>query len=132
MLSDYESAGFAELLSLLLEHRVALSSGGGRWLGRGHGQRGDDRRGPADLPRPSSGASPPARRRAEVPERAFRPVLRWALAAGQDQGSLVESLRNLAPMYRKRGAFQAEKLQLFLPTVLMIVDRRPRPRCFTP
>ena len=55
------------------------------------------------------------------PTGAFRPLLRWALAAGQDQGSLVESLRNLAPMYRKRGAFQAEKLQLFLPTLLMLV-----------
>ena len=57
---------------------------------------------------------------ARSPTGSFRPLLRWALAAGQEQGSLVESLRNLAPMYRKRGAFQAEKLQLFLPTVLMI------------
>ena len=56
-----------------------------------------------------------------MPDRAFRPLLRWALAAGQDQGSLVESLRSLAPMYRKRGAFQAEKLQIFLPTLLMLV-----------
>jgi general secretion pathway protein F len=55
-----------------------------------------------------------------VPDKSFRPLLRWALAAGQEQGSLVESLRNLAPMYRKRGAFQAEKLQIFLPTLLMI------------
>jgi general secretion pathway protein F len=42
------------------------------------------------------------------------------MATGQEQGSLVESLRNLGPMYRKRGAYQAEKLQLFLPTLLMI------------
>ena len=48
-------------------------------------------------------------------------MLRWTLAATKDQGSLVESLRNLAPMYRKRGAYQAVKLQNFLPTVLMVV-----------
>ena len=56
----------------------------------------------------------------DLPASAFRPLLRWTLAATKEQGSLVESLRNLAPMYRKRGAFQAEKLQLFLPTVLML------------
>lgn len=119
MLSDYESAGFADLLSLLLEHQVALPRAlvlaaeatgnaamvdGARRLA-GAVERGD----------------PSGQALHEVPAGAFRPLLRWALAAGQEQGSLVESLRNLAPMYRKRGAFQAEKLQLFLPTVLMIV-----------
>ena len=63
---------------------------------------------------------PPGEALRQIPEGSFRPLLRWALAAGQEQGSLVESLRNLAPMYRKRGTFQAEKLQLFLPTILMI------------
>ena len=55
-----------------------------------------------------------------LPSKAFRPLLRWTLAAGQEQGSLVQSLHNLAPMYRKRGLFQAEKLQVFLPTLLML------------
>ena len=75
---------------------------------------------PGRSPRPSSEASPPPGRWPASRPGAFRPLLRWVLAAGQDQGSLVESLQSLAPMYRKRGAFQAEKLQIFLPTVLML------------
>jgi general secretion pathway protein F len=42
------------------------------------------------------------------------------LATGQAQGSLVGALRNLGQHYRKRGKYQAEKLAIFLPTILMI------------
>jgi type II secretory pathway component PulF len=119
MLSDYESAGFAELASLLLEHNVPLpqavllsaeATGNAAMIDGARRLAGAVERG-----------EPAGEALREVPSGSFRPLLRWALAAGQDQGSLVESLRNLAPMYRKRGAFQADKLQLFLPTVLMIV-----------
>jgi general secretion pathway protein F len=48
-------------------------------------------------------------------------MLRWVLATGQEQGSLVEALQNLTDLYRKRAKFQAEKLYVFLPTVLLIV-----------
>ena len=118
MLSDYESAGFAELMALLLEHHVpypravilaAEATGNPATIGE-----------PVSLPPPSSGESRRARRWRTLPTGAFRPLLRWTLAAGQEQGSLVQSLRNLAPMYRKRGVFQAEKLQVFLPTLLML------------
>src|SRR5271166_909208 len=118
MLADYEAAGYADLLALLLEHQVAypqavelaaeatgnpaMIDGAGRLAAAV--QRGEA----------------PDQAVRELPASAFRPLLRWTLASSQEQGSLVESLRNLAPMYRKRGAFQAEKLQLFLPTVLML------------
>jgi type II secretory pathway component PulF len=118
LLSDYESAGFADLLALLLEHGVAFpqavvlaaeATGNGAMITGARQLAAAVERGEA------------AGKALEgVPDRAFRPLLRWALAAGEEQGSLVVSLRNLAPMYRKRGAYQAEKLQLFLPTVLMI------------
>ncbi len=119
MLADYESAGFAELLSLLLEHEVpypkalvlaAEATGNPAMISGARRLAAAVERGEA-----------PATAVRELPKRAFRPLLRCALAAGQEQGSLVESLRNLAPMYRKHGAYQAEKLQLFLPTVLMIL-----------
>ncbi len=119
MLADYESASFAELLALLLEHHVAypravelaaeatgnpaMISGATRLAGAL--QRGE----------------PAEQAVRELPERAFRPLLRWTMAGTANQGSLVASLRNLAPMYRKRGTFQAEKLQVFLPTLLMLV-----------
>jgi type II secretory pathway component PulF len=50
----------------------------------------------------------------------FLPMMRWVLATGQDQGSLVAALHNLADVYRKRAMYQADKLSVFLPTVLMI------------
>jgi general secretion pathway protein F len=118
LLSDYESANFTELLALLLDHRVpypqalklaAESTGNSAMInGAQHIAKAVER------------GEPVARAVAAVPVESFRPFLRWSLATGQDQGSLVESLRNLAPMYRKRGAFQAEKLQVFLPTLLML------------
>jgi general secretion pathway protein F len=118
MLADYEAAGYADLLALLLEHHVAYpqavelaaeATGNPAMIDGAGRLAAAVRRGEA---------SDQAVR--DLPASAFRPLLRWTLASSQDQGSLVESLRNLAPMYRKRGAFQAEKLQLFLPTVLML------------
>ena len=47
-------------------------------------------------------------------------MLRWVLATGQAQGSLVGALQNLGQHYRKRGKYQAEKLAIFLPTILMV------------
>ena len=117
LLSDYESAGFADLLALLLEHGVtfpqavvlaAEATGNGAMIAGARQLAGATERGEA----PGQALTASRQR--------FRPLLRWALAAGEEQGSLVVSLRNLAPMYRKRGAYQAEKLQLFLPTLLMI------------
>jgi type II secretory pathway component PulF len=118
MLSDYESAGFAELMALLLEHRVpypravilaAEATGNPATI-----------RGARQLAAAVDRGEAPGKAMGTLPSRAFRPLLRWTLSAGQEQGSLGESLRNLAPMYRKRGVFQAEKLQVFLPTLLML------------
>ena len=53
--------------------------------------------------------------------RAFSPMLRWALAHGHSEGSLVRALRNLAPMYRARAAYKAEKVRLLLPSLVIIV-----------
>lgn len=117
MLSDYESAGFAELLALLLEHRVpypravtlaAEATGNAAMI-----------RGARQLAVAVERGEPAGKALGGLSPKAFRPLLRWTLAAGQEQGSLPLSLRNLAPMYRKRGLFQAEKLQVFLPTLLM-------------
>ena len=118
MLSDYESAGFTELLALLLDHKVAYpqavtlaaeATGNPAMIA-----------GARKIASAVERGEPASKAVAEVHAGAFRPLLRWALAAGQDQGSLVESLRSLAPMYRKRAAFQADKLQVFLPTLLML------------
>lgn len=119
LLRDFQSAGFAELLALLLEHKVgypqavaiaAEATGDSRVIaGAGELAREIERGRSADEAlRGASG-------------KAFSPLLRWALASGGEHGSIVEALRNLAPMYRKRAAFKAAKLRIFLPTILMIV-----------
>src|SRR5271166_3195163 len=118
MLADYEAAGYADLLALLLEHHVAYpqavelaaeATGNSAMIA-----------GARQLAAAVERGEPPDRAVRDLPDSAFRPLLRWTLTATREQGSLVESLRNLAPMYRKRGAFQAEKLQLFLPALLML------------
>ncbi len=45
-----------------------------------------------------------------IDHQSFLPMLRWVLATGQEQGSLVAALHNLADLYRKRANYQAEKL----------------------
>src|SRR5262249_22327231 len=119
MLSDYEAANFAELLALLLEHQVpypsalvlAAEATGDPRLGRGARQVA------ASLER----GEPAGLALEAVDRHAFLPLLRWVLATGQVQGSLVKALENVAELYRKRAKFQAEKLYVFLPTLLLLL-----------
>jgi general secretion pathway protein F len=118
ILANYESANFAELLGLLLEHRVpypaaivlAAESTGNPRLTRGARQLSDAM---------ALGESPTAAL-GSIDRRTFLPMMRWVLATGQEQGSLVTALHNLADVYRKRAQYQADKLSVFLPTILMI------------
>ena len=118
MLADYEAAGYADLLALLLEHQVAYH----RAVELAAEATGNSTMiaGARQLAAAVQRGEPPDQAVRDLPASAFRPLLSWTLAATKEQGPLIEALRNLAPMYRKRGAFQAEKLQLFLPTVLMV------------
>ena len=118
MLRDHQSAGFAEMLALLLEHRVAYpeavslaaeATGSAALIDDAHAFSKNLEQG-----RPTGEAL------RDVRDPAFSPLLRWILANDQ-QGSIVEALRNLAPMYRRRAAYRAEKLRLFLPSIVMIL-----------
>ena len=118
ILANYETANFAELLALLLEHRVpypaalnlaAESTGDRRLIGR-VGQMA------AAVERGES----PATALEAIDRRTFLPMLRWVLATGQEQGSTVGALKNLADVYRKRAQYQTERVSVLLPTVLMI------------
>jgi type II secretory pathway component PulF len=118
ILANYETANFAELLALLLEHQVTYPKA----LVLAAQSTGDPRltRGATALAEAISRGEPVARALATIDRRTFLPMLRWVLATGHEQGSLAGALRNLGIHYRKRGKYQAEKLALFLPTVLMI------------
>jgi general secretion pathway protein F len=118
LLADYETANFSELLSLLLEHGVAYpaalvlsaeATGNARML-----------RGARELALALSRGEPAAGVLATIDPAAFLPMLRWVLATGQQQGSLVEALKNLTDHYRNRARFHAEKLHVLVPTLLLL------------
>ncbi len=118
ILANYETANFSELLGLLLEHRVPYPSA----LILAAESTGDARltRGAHQLAEAISRGESAAAALATIDRRTFLPILRWVLATGESQGSLVTALPNLADVYRKRAQYQAEKLSVFLPTILMI------------
>ncbi len=118
LLNDYEAANFAELLALLLEHNVAYpkalvlaaeSTGNPRLLG-----------GARQLADAITRGEPAKTALASVDRGGILPMLRWVLASGHEQGSLVTGLHNLTELYRKRATYQAEKLYVILPVVLLI------------
>jgi len=119
LLADYQAAGFAELLALLLEHKVGYAQA----VSIAAEATGDSRviAGAENLSRELERGRPADEVLQGDSGKAFSPLLRWALASGREQGSIVQALRNLAPMYRKRAAFKAAKVRLFLPTILMII-----------
>jgi general secretion pathway protein F len=117
LLADFEAANFAELLALLIEHGVtypralllaAEASGNARLVtASSHLAEAIER-------------GEPAKSALDRVDRAILPMLRWVLAAGERQGSLVTALRNLGVAYRTRASYKAESLRVFLPTLLMI------------
>ena len=118
ILANYETANFAELLGLLLEHRVPYPSA----LVLAAESTGDARltRAARQLADAIARGESPASALGKIDRGTFLPMMRWVLATGQEQGSLVAALQNLAGVYRKRASYQAEKLAVFLPTILMI------------
>jgi type II secretory pathway component PulF len=119
VLANYEAAGFSELLALLLEHNVAYPEA----LNLAAEATGNRRMAAAagELAASIVCGEPPSKAVGTIDPRAFLPMLRWVLATGQEQGSLVSALRSLGELYRKRAQFQAQKLSIFLPTILMVV-----------
>jgi general secretion pathway protein F len=118
LLADFEAANFAELLALLLEHRVpypsaltlAAEASGSPALVRGAGRVAEALR-----------HGTPSQEAVEAAGRgAFRPMLRWTLAVGQAQGSLDAALHHLADVYRKRARYRAEQIAIFLPMILTL------------
>jgi len=118
LLNDYETANFAELLALLLEHHVAYP----RALLLAAESTGNPRlvAGARQLAEAVTRGEPVKAALASTDRRSILPMLRWVLASGQEQGSLVTALHNLTDLYRKRARYQAEKLYVLLPVVLLI------------
>ena len=115
LVSGFEAASFADLLALLVEHRVPYPEAL-RLAGEASGD--------AYLAR-SSEALASAVERGLPPDEAlkgssfFPPLLRWLLATGSKQGDLVGALRQMAERYRGEARFQSEKIRILLPAILL-------------
>lgn len=110
------SAGFADVLALLVEHGVPLpeavalaanASGDRELIAAGREiaaaiQRGDRLRGTFG------------------PARVVPPVLRWLMVSGQEQAALISALRHAAETYRRRAQNHATLVQTVLPTILLV------------
>ncbi len=119
LMADYETANFAELLALLLEHNVpypaavllAAQATGNRPMTAAAQEIA------AALER---GQSPGAALE-NVRPGVFQPMIRWAMSTGADSGSLPESLAGMADHYRSRARHRAESMRIFLPALLLVV-----------
>lgn len=117
LVRDHRSAGFAELLALLLENSVAYpkavmlaaeATGDSALVAEARVVASELERGRSAEQAMAGGAF-----------RAFSPMLRWVLAHGSKEGSVVQALRNLVPMYRSRASMSAVKLRVLLPSLIV-------------
>ena len=116
MLALSEAATFADLLALLVEHRVAYpeaivlaSSTSADPALRRAGLEFAEAVGRGDSPRAFLARPGP-----------FPPLLRWLLSIGERQGSIETALRHAAQSYRTRAVHRAELIATFLPVLLLI------------
>ncbi len=118
MLRWSSTAGFLEILALLVENQVPLHEGvllaaeacGDADMVHSAGQLAASLQqgGPAASPADPGGRD------------AFPPLIRWLmLTAGRD-GALLPALRSSAAAYRRRALHQAEFIRVFLPVVLTV------------
>jgi general secretion pathway protein F len=117
MLRNFQIATFADVLGLLVEHKVPLAdavtlaadAAGGRKLKEASGQLAEAiRRGePPETRTPGAAALPP--------------LLVWLLSRGQAQGALPAALRHAAEMYHQRAFYLAEAARVFTPVICTLV-----------
>ncbi len=116
MLRNHEAANFAELLGVLVEQGVPYPEA----VRLASEATGD----PAmisvceNLAASIERGEPP--RTVLAKDNGLPPLLRWLLAEGQPQGAMAGSLHSLAALYRDQARDQAEKIQVFLPVVLLL------------
>lgn len=117
ILRNFQLANFADLLGVLLDHRVPLPEAmllAGRAAGDARLVDGVARIS-ADL---QSGRS-----LADSLKDAYRfpQFMRWMMSTGENQGALPSSLRQVGEIYRSRAARQADWFKLLMPIALVMV-----------
>ncbi len=117
MSRGFRAASFADLLALLIEHRVPLDESV-RLAGEASGDR-SLRLASAELAESIRNGEDPETSRSVDP-RTFPPLLAWMLTSGRRQGNLSSALRQAAQTYRRRAERRADLLRSALPTVLLL------------
>ena len=123
LLWESRSAGFAEILALLIEHKtpladavkIAAETTGDRELIEAAKQLSAQIA--AGNTVANSGATSKDR---GAPSSGIAPFLRWLIAGSARQPDLATSLRRSAEVYRRRAVRRADWLRLYLPLLLTI------------
>jgi type II secretory pathway component PulF len=110
-----QSADFADLLSLMVEHGVPLDAGI---------ELAAEAAGAPGLRTAATGLAEGLRRGDPLPvltveSRGLPPMLRWVLATTGARGALAPALRHAAATYRRRALRKAEAIQTILPTLML-------------
>ena len=117
MVRASRTATFVEVFALLLENEapmadallLAADATGDRAIRQGAGRLAEAIRRGETFDSDAAEAMP------------FPPLLRWLMAAGQRQGSLVPTLKHAAETYHRRAQHQAELAQRLLPVVVTVL-----------
>lgn len=117
MLAKFEASSFADLLALLLEHKVPYPDAV-RLAGEASGDPALARAGRDVAAAVERGESAESALRGTT---ALPPLLAWVVATGPRQGDLISALRRMAGRYRSDARFQGEKIRVFIPTILLFV-----------
>ena len=116
MLRLLRAASLADVLAMLVEHRVPLDEAivlSARTVGGSRLEPAAEQIAAA-LKR-GQPLGPHVVRRGELPS-----VLAWLMVAGYRRGSLGQTMRYAADVYHRRARHQAEKIRIFLPIVLTL------------
>jgi general secretion pathway protein F len=114
---NFRTATFTELLAMLLEHdvpldeslRIAADASGDRRLI-------DEMKSLATRVRGGETLAAATHRAAALP-----PLARWMIAAGERQGGLPATLRQVAEFHRRRAQRQAERMKVLWPLAIVVV-----------
>ena len=117
IIANFQTANFAELLGLLVEHEVPLHEAillAGEATGSSVVFDGAKELAAAAERGESLQTS-------LLGSRLFPPLLRWLILTGMEQGRLARALRHAAETYRGLARHQASMLQSLLPAVLLLM-----------
>lgn len=117
LIAHIKVAHFAELLALLLEHRVPFAEAV---------ELAADTTGDPAMHRAAAEVAGASRRGAAVADsirgsHLFPPLLNWMVVAGLQLGAPAPALRHAAQIYRRRALYRADLIRIFLPATLVVL-----------